>query len=224
MKKNKIFIMCIIFLLTVFLSACSKSTTINESKEITEKHAKADDNNTFKVEKILYEGTNINLSCKQIMKDGIEFEVVNKTNKEIFVSCNIGLDGIDIPQWGDVNDWTIQAEETKICKSNGDIKNPEHSLMSGAEISFNNDGSEEDYQFNITNFNFMLEDADEYSLEFAMSELYATIAAFNPDFTYESVEKIVTQLLDTGEYVENNFNYKNYSISGLLLFVGTRLE
>lgn len=104
------------------------------------------------------------------------------------------------------------------------IKTGKATLMSDAILSLNNDSQEKNVKLDISNFNFYLNNLDEYSLLFAMSELYATIAAFDPDSTYDSVENIVSHILDDGEYDENGIHYVNYSGSGLLFIVGTRME
>lgn len=104
------------------------------------------------------------------------------------------------------------------------LKTGKVTLMSDAILSLNNDSLEKDVKVDISNFNFYLNDLDDYSLSFAMSELYATISAFDPDSTYDSVENIVSHILDDGQYDENGIHYVNYSEKGLLFIVGTRTE
>ena len=87
-------------------------------------------NAEFPVNKLLYEGANIRLSCSKILRTGIEFEVENLSDSEVLVTLNIGLDGVGYNSWGDGNDWTIAPHETKVCTENGDLTYVEHARMS----------------------------------------------------------------------------------------------
>ena len=101
----------------------STSELVNDSNE---------SKSEFDVNKLLYEGTYVKITCSKILKTGIEFEVENLSDSEILVSLNIGLDGVRYSSWGEANDWTIGAHETKTCIQNGnqDLNYVEHSYMS----------------------------------------------------------------------------------------------
>ncbi len=118
MKKacRNIFIFVFTLCVTLSFTACN-----NKSEESSI---------GFSVNRQLYDGRYIALSCVAILPDGIEFEVTNKSDEDIDVIINVSLDGIDADLWGDASDWEIPAHETKICKSNGEISNTEHKLMS----------------------------------------------------------------------------------------------
>lgn len=130
MKKEVKIIVCA-FLLVLGLCGCSDG--ISASNLVEESSSNQGE---YSVNKLLHEGVNIKLSCKKIMKTGIEFEIENLSDSEILVSLDIGLDGIRYKAWGDANDWTIGAYETKICTMNGDLTYVEHAYISLNGIVF----------------------------------------------------------------------------------------
>lgn len=128
-KEIKIFL-CV-FLLVLGLCGCSDETSASDFADNS-----ANNNGEYSVNKLLYEGINIKLSCNKILKTGIEFEIENLSDSEISVSLAIGLDGIRYKAWSDVNDWTIGAHETKVCTMNGDLTYVEHAYISLNGIVF----------------------------------------------------------------------------------------
>lgn len=94
--------------------------------------------------------------------------------------------------------------------------------MSSATISFNNEKNGEKFKTDITNINFSCSISSEYDAMFALCELYATIAGFVPDTDYAIVENIINNLLDNSEFTYNEYNFKNYSFTNQLMFVGQK--
>lgn len=130
MKKGIKTLLCV-FLLLLGLCGCGNGTSASDFTEES-----TSNRGEYSVNKALYEGTNIKLSCDKILKTGIEFEIENLSDSEILVSLDIGLDGIRYQAWSDVNDWTIGAHETKVCTINGDLTYVEHAFISLNGIVF----------------------------------------------------------------------------------------
>lgn len=115
-----------------------------------------------------------------------------------------------------------EAGQVATSLSEDDFINGRAELFSGGVLTLNNDQGGENYINNVTNFNYMLEDADDYDLLFAMSEMYAIIAAIDPKSNFNTADKILSKLLNEGECSKNGIDYDNYSMSGMILLVGTR--
>lgn len=95
-------------------------------------------------------------------------------------------------------------------------------LFSGATLSLNNDQHGENYENDVTNFNYYLSDPDKYDLYFSMSEMYAVIGAMDPKCDMEAAGDVFSELMDDAHYTKNGVEYSNYSFSGFVAFIGTR--
>lgn len=135
---NKLNLLCALSC-TAVLTVCGTNAYAADQGAIPVKTAavsQSENTKSFAVNKVVYEGTNVILSCREIFKDGIEFEVTNTSDSSISLILNIGLDGYSAKLWGDAYEWEIAPNETKVCKMNGDIPHPEHALMSMYGIVF----------------------------------------------------------------------------------------
>lgn len=115
-----------------------------------------------------------------------------------------------------------KAGQIAVSLYENDFINGKVTLSSGGVLSLNNDQNGKNYVDDVTNFNFLLENADSYDLRFAMSEMYAIVAAMDPNGSFNTSDEIITHLLDGDEYSKNGIEYDNYSMTGMILLVGTR--
>lgn len=115
--KNTIYKAIILCVCMLIMTGCNNKSNKDES-------------NVFAVDKNMYSDNYIDLICKCIYKDGIEFEISNKSSNNITVGLNIGLDGIGVKLHSDLQDWELLSGETKSCKLTGTINYTEHSSMS----------------------------------------------------------------------------------------------
>lgn len=127
---KKLFLSSIIFILIVFACSCSNQSESDNTQETSKTENSTAD---FTVDKLVYESGTIALTCKKIVSDGIEFEVTNKTDSDIYSSLSISLDDVLIDTWNEQTEWTVPPNETKTCKINLDfsqLENTEHSALS----------------------------------------------------------------------------------------------
>lgn len=129
--KKEVKILLFTFLLLLGLCSCNEGLSTSGLSE-----GESSNQGECLVDKLLYNGVNVRLSCKKLLKTGIKFEVENLSDSEILVSLDVGLDGIRYRAWGDANDWTIGAYETKICTMNGNLNYVEHARISLNGIVF----------------------------------------------------------------------------------------
>lgn len=138
-KFNSKCLLIPVIIIYMSITACSTKTENNVNSaenQIT--------NGCFTINKQIYDGNLITLSCKEICTNGIMFECENKSNDDIHIMLDIALDGCMQGLWSNVDDSTIPANETKQFIMNGSINNIEHELMSiNGTIFVNHTGEEE---------------------------------------------------------------------------------
>lgn len=131
-----------IFAICMTITACSSKTDnkiTSDENQITNVT-----NGSFTLNKQIYDGNLMTLSCKEICTNGIIFECENKSNDDIHIMLDIALDGCMQGLWSNVDDSTIPANKTKQFIMNGTINNVEHELMSiNGTIFVNHTGKEE---------------------------------------------------------------------------------
>lgn len=106
----------------------------------------------FPINKQVYSDEHIDLTCKEINRDGIVFECNNKTPRDIEFIFEISLDGILQSMWSDVNESTVISGETKeiIYHSQEKLMQPEHKLLTLSCMGFVD--NEEYLSFNVVDF------------------------------------------------------------------------
>lgn len=131
-----------IIVICMSITACSSKTDSkinpdeNQIKNIT--------NESFTVNKQIYDGKLVSLTCKEICTDGIVFECKNKSDNSIDIMLNIALDGYMQKVWCNADNSTISANETKQIVMNGTLDKVEHELMSiNGTVFVNHTGEQE---------------------------------------------------------------------------------
>lgn len=141
-KLNSKCLLIPIFAICMSITACSSKTDnkiTSDENQITNVA-----NGSFTVNKQIYDGKLVSLTCQEICTNGILFECKNKSNVDIDIMLDIALDGYMQGLWCNVDDSTIPANETKQFIMNGTINNIEHELMSiNGTVFVNHTGEEE---------------------------------------------------------------------------------
>lgn len=185
MVKKRIKRILCIALLAICLCGCNgRSNTSNVAKNNIENA------NENYVNVDLFESDNIALKCDSISKDGILFEVKNLSDSELFVMLTLGLDGVSVNLWGDGDEWNVGANETKLCKMNGNLKFTEHASMSLQGMIFKD--------------NVEIESFDICDVELGGKS--------NPEYTFENGEEQYSSDELTVEYIDADAKGLNFLV------------